>query len=223
MEDSEREPSEPHRLRQRELARELRTPRAAAVAGLIFSILLGAVILLMRAAYNPDQAAEWADESSRQQVTLAINLIPFAGIAFLWFIGVIRTRLGVREDKFIATVFLGSGLLFVAMLFIAAALLQGLLNASPGSTDVGQFAAATARSVIDTFASRMAAVFAFTVSTLGARTQLLPRWLVAFGALVGVALLLVAPAPEGVQLLFPLWVFVFSIHLYVASGRHEID
>ena len=51
----------------------------------------------------------------------AVSLIPFAGIAFLWFIGVIRTRLGDREDKLFATVFLGSRLLFVALLFLAGA------------------------------------------------------------------------------------------------------
>lgn len=33
-----------------------------------------------------------------------------AGIAFLWFIGVIRDRSGAHEDRFFATVFLGSGL-----------------------------------------------------------------------------------------------------------------
>jgi len=43
--------------------------------------------------------------------------LPFAGIAFLWFIGVLRDRLGELEDRFFATVFLGSGLLFLAMLF----------------------------------------------------------------------------------------------------------
>ena len=54
-----------------------------------------------------------------------MNLIPFAGIAFLWFIGVLRDRIGEREDRFFATVFLGSGLLFVAMLFVAAAIAAG--------------------------------------------------------------------------------------------------
>ena len=54
-------------------------------------------------------------------------MVPFAGIAFLWFIGVVRDRIGEREDKFFATVFLGSGLLFVAMLFAAAAVLGGLI------------------------------------------------------------------------------------------------
>ena len=53
-------------------------------------------------------------------MAIALNLVPFAGIAFLWFIGVLRDRIGEREDRFFATVFLGSGLLFVAMIFVAA-------------------------------------------------------------------------------------------------------
>ena len=60
-------------------------------------------------------------------MAVALNLIPFAGIAFLWFVGVLRDRIGEREDRFFATVLLGSGLLFVAMLFIGAAVAGGLI------------------------------------------------------------------------------------------------
>ena len=48
-------------------------------------------------------------------------LAPFAGIMFLWFVAVVRDQIGEREDRFFATVFFGSGLLFVALLFAAAA------------------------------------------------------------------------------------------------------
>ena len=56
-----------------------------------------------------------------------MDTVPFSGIAFLWFIGVIRDFIGEQEDKFFATVFLGSGLLFVAMLFVSAAVAGGIL------------------------------------------------------------------------------------------------
>ena len=55
--------------------------------------------------------------------------MPFAGIAFLWFIGVLRDRLGELEDRFFATVFLGSGLLFLAMPFASAAVAGGIIIA----------------------------------------------------------------------------------------------
>jgi hypothetical protein len=50
-------------------------------------------------------------------VNFALTLVPFAGIAFLWFMGVVRSHLGRLEDQFFSTVFYGSGLLFLAMLF----------------------------------------------------------------------------------------------------------
>src|ERR1039458_7446399 len=107
----------------------LRTPRAAAVAGIIFSVLLVAALLLLRISVPPHPAVpgSWLTDSRRRAaVAIALNLVPFAGIAFLWFIGVLRDRIGEREDRFFATVFLGSGLLFVAMLFVAAAIGGGI-------------------------------------------------------------------------------------------------
>ena len=74
------------------------------------------------------------DDSKRRLVAIALNLLPFAGIAFLWFIGVVRDRLGEGEDRFFATVFLGSGLLFVAMLFVSGADAVGAARRSPAPT-----------------------------------------------------------------------------------------
>lgn len=93
------------------------TPRAAAVAGVVFSLLLSTTLVIIRLAapdYQTDPDQWLADPVRRNTLRFAIQLAPFAGIAFLWFIGVLRNRLGEREDQFFATVFLGSGLLFVA-------------------------------------------------------------------------------------------------------------
>ncbi len=96
----------------------LTTPRAAAIAGILFSILLIASLVLVRISVpaNPQDVGTWLSVGWRN-IKLALNLLPFAGIAFLWFIGVVRDRLGQQEDRFFATVFLGSGLLYLAMLF----------------------------------------------------------------------------------------------------------
>ena len=53
--------------------------------------------------------------------------MPFAGITFLWFIGVVRDGIGRFEDRFFASVFLGSGLLFLAMMFASSAVGAGLV------------------------------------------------------------------------------------------------
>src|SRR5246500_3730911 len=111
----------------------LRTPRAAAVAGIIFSVLLITALTLLRLSFppSPGTAGIWlTDSAHRAAVAVGLNLVPFAGIAFLWFIGVIRDRIGDREDRFFATVFLGSGLLFVGMLFVAAAVAGAAIAAA---------------------------------------------------------------------------------------------
>lgn len=112
------------------MRKRLQTPRAAAIAGILFALLYGASLVLARLSIPDNLATDTAAwlKTSSTTLTLALNLVPYAGIAFLWFIGVIRDRLGDHEDRFFATVFLGSGLLFLAMSFVGAALAGGLLT-----------------------------------------------------------------------------------------------
>jgi hypothetical protein len=154
----------------------LRTPRAA--AGIVFSLLFSLALVLLLLSAPSDTATEgvWqTDASHRATIAVALNLVPFGGIAFLWFIGVVRDRIGQREDLFFASVFLGSGLLFVAMLFFEAAV------------DGGLIATAAARPAVpgpDTL--RMAAVFTFSTVTITLRTKVIPRWIGVLGFAVGV-------------------------------------
>jgi len=71
----------------------LKTPRAAAIAGILFSLLLisGLVLFRLSVRADPLESGAWLKTSSNK-VALALNLVPFAGIAFLWFIGVLRDR-----------------------------------------------------------------------------------------------------------------------------------
>jgi hypothetical protein len=208
------------------LAQGLRAPRSAAVAGIAFALILGAVIVLFRASGPASEGGgtTWlSDEARRSAITTALNLVPFAGIAFLWFIGVIRARLGDLEDKLFATVFLGSGLLFVALLFAGAGMIGAVLlltaGVDPITTDSVRLAQSMSSTLLGTFGARMAAVFVLSVTTLGLRTRLVPRWLVAAGYLVALALLLSPPISGWSQLLFPGWVLVLSIQILVASPR----
>jgi len=103
--------------------RSLTTPGAAAIAGIIFAVLYGTGLVLIRLSMPAELATDstaWLETNSRT-VSLALNLMPYAGIAFLWFIGVIRDRMGDLEDRLFATVFLGSGLLFLALTFVGTA------------------------------------------------------------------------------------------------------
>ena len=203
----------------------LRTPRAAAVAGIIFSVLLIAVLVLLRISVpaNPAVPGVWlTDSRHRAQVAIALNLVPFAGIAFLWFIGVLRDRIGDREDRFFATVFLGSGLLFVAMIFAAAAIAGGVIaeaSSSPpgaGTLALGRLVTAT---YVNIYAMRMAAVFTLTTVTIARRTEIVSRWLTVAGLVSALVLLIGVGFSPWLELLFPLWILALSVDILAAGLR----
>ena len=107
-----------------------RTPRAVAVAGILFWVLLvTSYLLICISVLSSLGGPTLAIISHSQTVSLAMNLVPFAGIAFLSFIAVVRNRLGALEDRFFATVFLGSGWLYIAIIFTSPAWAGGLIPA----------------------------------------------------------------------------------------------
>jgi hypothetical protein len=101
----------------------LRTPRAAAIAGILFAVLQITAFILIQVSIPTDSfiQTDWLAEGSGE-IGLALSLLPFAGIAFLWFMGVLRDRMGYLEDQFFSTLFFGSGLLYLAMTFATAAI-----------------------------------------------------------------------------------------------------
>ena len=216
----------------RAVAQAIRTPRAAALAGIAFSVLFGVALVLVRTTVpaDPTEAGKWLTDGSRRgSVLFALGLVPFAGIAFLWFVGVLRDRIGAAEDRFFATVFLGSGLLFVGMLFVASSVAAGVVASagdhadsllSSGAWAVGRQAT---HELMVVYAMRMAAVFTLAASTVLMRTRLAPRWLVVSGYLVAVVLLLTGGVVAWVELLFPAWVLVMSIFVLITSFRGDTE
>jgi hypothetical protein len=202
----------------------LRTPRAAAVAGILFSVLLITALVLLRLSVpaDPRVPGQWLTDSARRTaVVVALNLVPFAGIAFLWFIGVLRDRIGEREDRFFATVFLGSGFLFVAMMFVAAAVGGGLIaQASSGSPGAGTLVLGrnVTSILLNVYAMRMAAVFTLTLVTIARRTAIISRWLTVAGLVTAVLLLAGVGISAWVELLFPAWILALSVDV-LAAGR----
>lgn len=204
----------------------IRRPESAAVAGLVFAVILGAALALLHGAApgSTDEARSWlTDEARRSAVNLALTLVPFAGIAFLWFIAVIRTHLGARDDRFFETVFLGSGLIYVAAMFTAAAALKAVLvldaSAAPPTPDIASFAWTFSSALLGVFGTKMAAVFAFAAASAGVRAASLPRWLGILGYVTGVCLLVIPPLPTVAQFLFPVWVALVSLHILVRRNH----
>lgn len=202
-------------------ARFWRGRRSAAVAGIVFGILLLAALTMVRLAISDANIAELqTDTSKRELIGLGLNLVPFAGIAFLWFIGVMRDQLGDVEDRLFSTVFLGSGLLFLAMLFIGSVTtttVMSLVAAQNPSAELLDYGRVTTQGLISVYALRMAAVFTLSVSTVGIRTGALPRWVAYSGYVVALGLMVAAGEHKWVQLIFPAWVLMVSVVILVTS------
>ncbi len=204
----------------------LKTPKAAAIAGMLFSLLTVAAFLLfwISVPADPQDAGSWLSENSKT-VALGLNLIPFAGIAFLWFIGVLRDRLGELEDRFFATVFFGSGLLFVGTLFTAATVVGALLIAFVAqpqeliNSATLHFAHAAAYTIVNVYMVKMAVVFMITTSTMTVYTRFVPRSLGLIGYGLSLLLLFGSYYVRWSFIIFPLWVFMISLSLLVHNTR----
>ncbi len=193
-----------------------RTRRAAALAGIVFAVLLITAMTMMRIALSEGSLQSLQSDASRRTlIRVSLGLVPFAGIAFLWFIGVVREQVGqVVEDRLFSTVFLGSGLLFLAMVFngaVTATALMEMLAGANVNADIWTFSRSSTQTLISVYAMRMAAVFTLSVSTLGLRTSAVPRWISFLGYAVALVLLFAAGEHRWSQLLFPAWVLVLSL------------
>lgn len=205
----------------------LKTPKAAALAGIIFSLLMFTIFGLLRRSIpaGPLEPGAWLATDTKT-IALALNLVPFAGVAFLWFLGVLRERLGQREDRFFATVFFGSALLFLAMLFAAAAVIGAVLllasTAEPNelmSSATFRFARAAAYIMINVYATKMSAVFMISTSTVVIHTGIAPRWIAFVGYALALVLLIGSYRIGWSFAVLPVWVFLISVHILMDNLR----
>lgn len=216
-------------------SRPLSTPRAAAIAGILFSLLYGASYTLIQFAIpSLSTEATGFSEDQMRSVTLGLSFLPFAGIAFLWFMGVIRERMGVFEDQFFSTLFLGSGLLYIGFTLVASAFGGGLLAAYSIDPDImiNSDAFLLARSITNSlttiYAIRMAGMFMIVLGTIWVRTKIMPRWLAFITYILAAVLLISVGFSHWVILLFPAWVLVISAYILYLNflfqkGELEID
>ena len=207
--------------------RRITTPRAAAIAGILFGLLIGASLVLMHSAIPAAVSADtsWA-QTGAWKINLALGLMPFAGIAYLWFIGVVRDKLGEFEDKFFSTVFFGSSLLFLAMVFVSMAIAGGILytyqmitGETPDYTVI-YFGRALMLHISNVYALRMAGVTMISLATIWIRTGLMPRWLTVVTYLLALVLLVVINYSPWVTLVFPAWVLLISLFILWMRLKH---
>jgi hypothetical protein len=162
-----------------------------------------------------------------ESIRIGLTLVPFAGIAFLWFVGVIRDLLGDLEDRSFSTALLGSGILYLAMTFAAAGLAGGLVGLVLVGTDeellaaVFTFSREATRTITTAYAIRMAGVFMMTFATIVLRTRTLPRWVSIVSYALAVVLLFAVPRTLWAVLVFPSWVLGISVLILLRPPAND--
>ena len=216
---------------ERMVPHQVRSPRSAAIAGIVFSGLIAASMILLYSnvrASPVDVGDEWL-ESWSGAATVVLVLVPFAGIAFLWFTGVIRDLVGDREDRFFATVFFGSGIILVVMMYTWAAAVGAILSTYAATAhisvdkDVYIFGLTFMDQIIGSYFLRMGAVYMLSISSLWTRARVVPRWLTIVSYVVGLSFLLFASWLRWARFMFPAWVLLVSIYILVQNYRSTHD
>jgi len=169
--------------------------------------------------------AYYSSPAGRLPSLVGLYVMPFAVIAFMWFIVALRMweSYSVRRESFLlSNLQLVSGILYVALLCVGASA-HAVLAASVEFSG-GQIDPALARqfpqygdTLSNVFALRMGAIFVFTTSNLGRMSGVLPRWFAYLGFAVGLLLLLSATLSPALQLLFPVWLLALSAILLVKA------
>ena len=208
-----------------EAGARIRAPWAASIAGLLFALFFTAGLVLIRS--SPLAAAGddarvirlFRDSEDWWLLVGSLYLHPFSGIMFLWFVAVIRDQIGEREDRFFATVFFGSGLLFVASLFVTAAVSGSLvvsvryLRLGPPTASELDLVRALSYTLLFAISTRAAAVFLISLGTIGLRSGAFPRWFALTGYLLGGLLMVIVTIWDWVVLVLPAWVAVVSLFI----------
>jgi hypothetical protein len=203
----------------------IRAPWAASIAGLLFALFFTVGLVLIRisplAVADDDQRIVRLFRASEDWWLLvgSLYLLPFSGIMFLWFVAVIRDQIGEREDRFFATVFFGSGLLFVASLFVTAAVAGSLvvsvryLGLGPPTATEVDLVRSLSYTLLFAISTRAAAVFLLSLGTIGLRSGAFPRWFALTGYLFGLILMIAVTMLDWVVLVLPAWVAVVSVFI----------
>ncbi len=198
---------------------------AAAVAGIVcavgWSIGMRGLLAAPSIDATDDEIVRYFSEPySGGAAVIYLQVVTVATLAFLWFIGVVRSRLGENEPRLFGTVFLGGGILLAGLIFVGASALAApsvLLEVGGKAPDPGaaSMTRAFAASILSVFAPRVTALVMLSTASLGRQTGALPRWLVLVSYAVGVGEFVNFTIREPSIYVFPAWIAVVSVVLLV--------
>jgi hypothetical protein len=205
----------------------LNVRRAAMITaglGIAHAVLLLAAFMVIRR-YLPhgkspesDFQAFYGDEGRRRLVLYTgIYLVPFAGIAYIWFTVALRAWLQgsvARLNRLLSDVVLVCGIIYVALLFgegaaISVVSIDLIIEDEKVAVAIARQFPHYGASLFLIFAMRMAAMTVFALSNIARSTAIFPRWFVYSGFGVGIALMLTASLNPLLVAVFPIWLVIF--------------
>jgi hypothetical protein len=200
--------------------------RLSSISGVLFAALFVVAIVLVGS--TPNLSASDADitayyaSNSTLLATVGLYLVPFAGIAFLWHAHCTRLLIEARTPSPSPIPYglqLVSGVLFVVLLFAgtasagAVALLKDLTNAPLPSADFVRGMLAVGYGMVFVYALRGAGMYALT------NAMIMPKWLAVVSYLLALFLLLITTLHPAAVLVFPTWVVIVSVVIFIRAGR----
>jgi hypothetical protein len=206
--------------------------RMSGVSGIVFAVLFAVALTLVRQAPGlgvPDSVyTAFYQGNSDVLVALGLYVVPFAGIAFLWYMAATRALLEVRSGALPEIPRLlqqTSGVVWVCMAFAgtaavgAVALLQVFSVDPLPPVDVARALSSAGYGMVFVFGVRAAGMYMITTTTLARKSGVLPRWLALLGYLAAAFLLVSTTFHPAILLVFPGWVVLVSVVVLLRAGR----
>lgn len=198
---------------------------SAAIAGIVYAVLVVVSLILFEQRPVEPEAEEWAswirDGGNRTRMAVALVIASVAAVAFLWFVGVVRRRVGAREDRFFQTVFLGSALVYVSLWLVAAAIVAAPALAPSASdhvsVDAFHLVEGLGNGLLLVAAPRIQAVFVASASTIFLRTNALPSWVGYLGYAIALVMFVWPFVMTPLGLGLPFFVLVSSVVILVGA------
>jgi hypothetical protein len=206
--------------------------------GLVHALLLMAGAFALKTqtpgidATDEELVAFYQDPDQRRVVVVAgLYLIPFAGIAFVWFFVALRMWLSAsapRLNVMLSNVQLVSGIIYTTLILAAG----GAMSVTAATVELSDkvFDPLLARqfpqygaSLLLVFAMRMAAMFVLTTTNLGRLSGILPQWFIWVGFVMAAGLLLTASFSSWLVFAFPAWILTFCVVLIDRARKISRD
>jgi hypothetical protein len=213
--------------------RRFASVQAAAIAGIVCAVswtiaLVGLLSAPSVSATDEEILAYYTDDTKTTAAVVFLQVLVVGTIAFLWFVGVVRGRLGEREPRLFGTVFFGASILLAVLLFVGASLLAApaAMAAVGGRTPEPSSAALTraaAAVVLSVFAPRIATLVMLSTATLGRATGALPKWLIWVSYVVGAFEFLNFAFSRSTLITVPAWIALVSVVLLVRKPPSGFD